>query len=109
MRYPPPGVYNLRLLLMGNFRLLLKIMQNWIFEIKNQLIIVLTYVFGGMNKYIFPLLFSVCFTNAAIPEKRYLFGEIQKVMLPKNLQSKTLAYKCKSPKIGWTRCPEKGN
>ena len=53
-------------------------MQNWIFEIKNQLIIVLTYVFRGMNKYIFPLLFFVCFTitNAAIPKEKYLFVEI---------------------------------
>ena len=31
-----------------------------------------------MNKYIFPLLFFVCFTitNAAIPKEKYLFVEI---------------------------------
>ena len=31
------------------------------------------------------------------------------VMLPKNSQSELMSYKCKSPKIGWTKCPEKGN
>ena len=60
------------------FSLLIEALSYAKLNFRDQLIIVLTYVFRGMNKYIFPLLFFVCFiiTNAAIPKEKYLFVEI---------------------------------